>query len=551
MVYNPQFTIRNPQLNRVPLDRYVFLFTMAVLAAAVAYPSFRLVVDAFRLWRWDALVSGPGYEAVRNTVLIGIGSVLTSGVFGTALAFLVARCDVPGRRLLSTLAYLPFALPPLVGVLSFYYLIGRDGILPRTLEHAFGWHGVTLQGPAAILLIHTHAFYVFFYAMVSAALANLDPSLAEAARTLGAKPRRVAAYVTLPLLRPALAGAALLTFMASAASFSAPYFFGQDFAMLSTRVYSERMQFHQDTALTLTMALAAISLAGLVVFRAKRYPTRGASKGAPRFDERRPARRWGVGIALWAVMALLLVPHATILWLAFIDHRAWQAELFPTHLTLANFTALIHDPRALVPIRNSLWMSALAAAVTLAVALPAGYLIGRRRPGARFVGLLSMLPWALPGTVVAMSLITAFNDPWLPLYNTIWMLPLAYIVRGLPMLTRMAAASIEPFDASLWEAGRTLGASPAYCLRRIVLPQIAPALAAATALVFVTSLGEFVASILLYLPANIPIAVQINMEWRGNVGIAFAYAVLLMTLVCAAFIASRRIAAHGGIFGRG
>jgi len=151
-----------------------------------------------------------------------------------------------------------------------------------------------------------------------------------------------------------------------------------------------------------------------------------------------------------------------------------------------------------------------------------------------------MIPWALPGTVIAINLIVAFNDPWLPLYNTVWMLPLAYFVRSIPILTRVAAAAIEPFDASLLEAAQTLGASRWRCLWSIAVPLLAPAMAAGLALVFATCLGEFVASILLYLPANLPISVKINMEWRTSVGVAFAYSTLLMLLVAGAFALSRR-----------
>src|SRR5690606_28758334 len=124
---------------------------------------------------------------------------------------------------LSALAYLPFAMPPLVGTLSFYYLLGPDGFLPRTM-HAAGWTSFDVSGSVAILTVHTYSFCVFFYAMVSAALDGMDPAQVEAARTLGAGPWRAFRTVTLPQLRPALVGAALLTFMSSGASYSAPAF---------------------------------------------------------------------------------------------------------------------------------------------------------------------------------------------------------------------------------------------------------------------------------------------------------------------------------------
>jgi iron(III) transport system permease protein len=190
-------------------------------------------------------------------------------------------------------------------------------------------------------------------------------------------------------------------------------------------------------------------------------------------------------------------------------------------------------------------MSAAAAAASLAAAIPAGYLIGRGRKGSRLINLLVMIPWALPGAVIAMNLIVAFNDKWMPDAVVLWWLPMAYFVRSVPLLTRMSTAAIEPFDASLVEAGRTLGATPLTCFKRIVAPLLAPALAAGTALVFATCLGEFVASILLYRPANMPISVKINMELRGSgIGSAYAYSAMLMALVAATFIAARRFSSR-------
>ena len=158
------------------------------------------------------------------------------------------------------------------------------------------------------------------------------------------------------------------------------------------------------------------------------------------------------------------------------------------------------------------------------------------------VGVLVLIPWALPGTVIAMNLIAAFNDAWLPLYNTVWMLPLAYFVRGLPLFARMAGAAIEPFDADADRGRQNARREPPLLFAPHSRCRWWPrALAAATALAFVTNLGEFVTSILLYMPANIPIAVKINMEWRGNVGAAFAYSVLLMLLVAGVFLYSRRL----------
>lgn len=517
---------------RSTLDRVCLALCLSVLGCTVVYPSVWMLVEALRTGEFAAVYGIRGRVAIVNTLVISVFSVLFAGLLGTSLAFALNRYTFPGRGVLAGLAYLPLALPPLVGTLAFYYIIGRDGFLVRLL-------GVEVPGPAAILVVHTYSFFVYFYAMVLSALERFDRSLVEAARTLGAGPLRVLTRVTLPLLMPALSGAALLVFMSSAASFSAPYFFGEGYPVLSVEVFNARSNYQNGQALAFTVVLAAISLLGVLVFRDSGRATAGGSKGTRTVLQGRS--RALAGILAWAGGFLLLLPHLCIVAFAFADHRAWQDEIFPTHYTLANFAALFTDSSAFAPIRNSLWASTLATITALALALPAAYLIGRRRPGHRATEILIMLPWALPGTVIAINLIGAFNHDWLPLYNTIWLLPLAYFVRAVPMASRMLTAAIAPFDITLIEAARTLGAPPAYIFRRVVLPLIAPSVLAAGALVFATSLGEFVASILLYVPNNVPISVQINMEWRSSAGPAFAYSVLLMLLVAAAFVISRRL----------
>ena len=523
------------------LDRSLLIVCFTVLGITIVYPSVRLLLEALPAWQWDLILKGSGREAIINTLGMCVASVITSGIVGTAIAFFVTRYSFPGRNALAALAYLPFALPPLVGTLSFYYLIGIDGLFPRTVHQFTNYDNFSMDGPVAILLIHTYSFSVYFYAMVSAALEGMDVSQVEAARTLGASRVRAFWKVTIPSLKPALLGASLLAFMTSGASFSAPLFFGNDFPYLSVQIFNERSQSNGDGAMTLSVVLALVSLLGVLLFRSKHRAGATGTKGVPR-PVKSVSGRILTGVAAWGFMGMLLLPHINIVWLSLVDHREWYTELIPRAFTLDNYVTLFREDSAFRPIRNSVWMSLVAAVCCLAVGLPAAYLIGRNRIGGRWINVLVMLPWALPGTVVAMNLIASFNDSWIPLYNTIYILPLAYFVRFLPLLTRMATASVTQFDGTLIEAGQTLGASRGYCFRRIIVPLMLPSLVAATALVFASSLGEFVATILLYTPSNLPIAIQINQEWRGSgLGSAFAYSVLLMILVTVTFLVSRRI----------
>ena len=280
---------------------------MIVLGLTVLYPTLRLLGQAVLQWDVAVLRGGYAWTAVRNTLLIGLGSVIGAGVFGTALSVVLTRYTFPGSRVLAALAYLPFTLPPLVGVLSFYYLIGKDGFVARFAEQVLGVPNVVLPGAWAILLIHTYSFYVFFYAMVAPALANLDRYQLEAARTLGARRARVFFRVTLPLLRPALTGASLLTFMSSCASFSAPYFFADKFPVLSVAIYTERSQDNQGAAVTLTVILAVVSLLGILLFRSNRAAGGSGSKGTPR-PIGSTSGRLVAGVASWGALPCYCFP---------------------------------------------------------------------------------------------------------------------------------------------------------------------------------------------------------------------------------------------------
>lgn len=522
------------------VDRAVLAFCAVALAGVVAYPTLRMFWAAGMQWPAEILAQPAAWPAIRNTLFLSLASVASAGLLGTAIAFFFTRVAFAGRTAAAALAYLPFALPPLVGVLSFHFLIGPDGLLPRAIAAATGGRGLSLVGVAAILIVHTHAFCVYFYAMVSAALAGMDRGPLEAARTLGAGPARVFFRVTLPQLRPALLGASLLTFMSSAASFSAPFFLGNGLPVLTVEIYHRHVAADQATAFALTIALAAVSLCGVLLFRGRRQPGRTAAKGTPR-PIRSGSGRVFAALAAWAVVGLLALPHLALLWLSFADYQSWGRELIPLTFTLENYRRLVTHPAAFAPIWNSLWMSGLGMAGALAVGAPAAYLIGRKRPGAGWIGLLTLIPWALPATVVAMNLIAAFNDPWLPLANTIWMLPLAYAIRNIPLMTRMTAAAVESLDGGLIEAARTLGAGPAYCLRRVAGPLLLPAVLSASALVFVSALGEFPASVLLAIAPNKPISVRIAEIMNDSIIVeASAYSVLLMVLVAAVFYITRR-----------
>ena len=526
-----------------------------VLVGYVLWPN----VETFRLGLDGALLADlfgrPGAAGTRglvNSVLVSLGTVAGGAVVGTALAYALWRYDLPLRRTLGAVAALPLALPPLVGVLAFLFLYGESGMLPRALQAAFGLDEVPFAfgGVGAVWAVHVYVFYVYFYLFVGAALRDLDGALLDASADLGAGGLATFRRVVLPLLRPALVGASLLVFMLSMASFTAPLLFAEGEPFLTTQIYQYKTSGLLDRAAAVSVVLTGICLLFLVGAEGRDRPLRAASgKGVGRGPGplRGGARAVAGGLVGLALVAVLL-PVATVVLLSFVAEGSWTTQVLPDTFTTANYTALFTQPDVLAPIASSLWMAALATAANVAFGVAVALVVVKGRvPGRGLIRALALLPFAVPGTVLALGLLVAFDEPsalagGALLVGTVWLLPLAYFVRHVPLVVRAAQAALEGFDDRLAEASADLGASGWTTFRRVATPAILPGVVAGGLLTFVTALGEFVASVMLYVYANRPISVEVFAQLRiFAFGQAAAYSVLLMGLVALAVAAGRRV----------
>ncbi|MCG8459010.1 MAG: iron ABC transporter permease [Holophagales bacterium] len=491
--------------------------------------------------------------ALWRSLWISLASVVLAGAVGIPLAFVFERTDFPGRRVLGALMALPVALPPLVGVIAFLFLYGESGFVSRSLQMAFGLEQAPwrLHGAGAILLVHTYSMYVYFFLFVRAALARLDGSMLEAAASLGAGRGRILLRVILPQLRPAILGAALLTFMTSLGSFSAPYIFGGGFRVMTTQIVASKVSGQLALAQVEAVFLASLAILALGSIRLLQGPDAVASAHGIAPERRRlasPAARVGFALVGWGLAAFMLLPHLTLVLISFVPTGTWTTELLPPELSTSNYRELFSEPERLRPMLNSLWMATLATAGAVLLGLTAARQslrqarLGRRRLGALLEGLVA-LPWAIPGTVFALALATAFGVHAPHLLRFLWVgtaviLPLAYLVRALPITGRSALAGLRQLDPALEEAASSLGAGRLRRMLRVVLPMVWPSVVAGLGLAFITALGDFVTSIVLYTYTTRPISIEIASALRvQEFGIAAAYGVLLMLLSSAAFLA--------------
>lgn len=515
---------------------------LAILLWTVVYPNGSVVAGSLGHWR-EFAESPSDVESLRNSIVIAIASVVAALGIGVPLAFLLTRFDFPGRTLLRAAATLPAALPPLVGVISFLFLYGDTGVVTRVVQSVLmlkevPWH---LSGIGAIVFIHAYTMYVYVYLFVSAGLERYDTTLDEAAVGLGASPLRRLRVVTLPLLTPAIAGSALLVFMNALGSFSAPYVFGGGTRVLSTQILNSKLNDAIGLAYVETSVLALSAIAGLLLFRwleGKRAYV-ASSKGAA---TRRVVQSTGARIALAALAAVvvlvLVLPHLMVLLVSFAKDGAWTTQLLPPVYTLENYRGLFSENQLWTPIANSITMALIATAANVVFCAAAAYLVVTRTfAGRKLLEILVALPWAIPGTAVALGLLATFNRNDLStgkvlLVGTFWILPLAYFVRDIPLVASAIEGSLRQMDPSLEPAARGLGASWWLAMRRVVVPAARPGIVAGALLAAVTAVGEFVASVVLYTHGNRPISIEILAQLRAYAfGTAAAYSALLILLV--------------------
>lgn len=524
------------------------------------YPVLLVVLDSVRGpdgWTLEyvmAFLREPReWEALWGSLWISVASVALAGVIGVPLAFVFERLDFPGRRVLGALVALPAVLPPLVGVIAFLFLYGESGFVARALAAVLGldeapWR---LRGAGAILLVHAYSMYVYFYLFTRAGLAKVDASMIEAAHSLGSGTWTTFRRVTLPLLRPQLAAASLLTFMTALGSFSAPYIFGGGFRVMTTQIVASKLNGDIRMAVVETSALAVVALLGLFLLRrqAEVRSVVAVGKGTPPAARAlaQPIARWGATGLGWAFGVLLLLPHATLVVVSLVPIGTWTTQFLPPTYTLSNYATLVTEPERLRPLVNSLWMASVATVGAIAIALWAGRLVVQRRATLRgLIETLVSVPWAIPGTVLAIALATAFSvrAPWVArwvLVGTVVILPLAYLVRNIPIAAGSIVAGFRQLDPSLDEAAASLGAGRWRTLRAVTVPLLKPAILAGGALAFATALGDFVTSVVLYTFETRPISIEILSSLRAfDIGTAAAYGVVLMLISATAMLVGTR-----------
>jgi iron(III) transport system permease protein len=467
------------------------LLLAAAAVAVVALVCIPLVYLVIRVLdggsdAWSVLGRGRVLELVWNTVLL-VGLVTGAAlVLGVPLAWLVTRTDLPARRFWAVAAALPLVIPSYVAALALLATFGPRGFLQQILEEPFGVERVPeIYGLPGAVLALTISTYPYVYLLGAAALRDLDPALEEASRSLGRSRSETFRRVTLPVLRPSLGAGALLVALYTLSDFGAVSL--MQYNSLTRAIYIQyRSLLDRTPAATLALVLVALTAIVLVLEHYARGRVRhhrlapGTARPAPRI--RLGRWRWPAFAFCSAVVgfALLLPLAVMIYWL----ERA---------VSLGREFGDVWGPAF-----NSLLASTLAAGVAVAAALPVAVLAVRYE--ARWTRALERLSYssnALPGIVIALSLVFFGANYAGFAYQTLGLLLFAYVVRFFPQAVASSHSALLRVDPRLEEAARGLGKSPRRAFATVTAPLVAPGLLAGAALVFLSTMKELPATLLL------------------------------------------------------
>ena len=490
---------------------------------------------------------------VWNTLLLGLMTAVAATTLAMCFALIVARSRLPGRRLVGVLAVLPMITPPFVIGLALIMLFGRSGALNVVLEWAFGigpsrW----IYGLPGVWLAQTLALTPVAYLVLVGVVEGISPSLEEATQTLRATPWRTFTTVTLPLVAPGLANAFLIVFIESLADFGNPLLLGGNLEVLSVAIYFAIVGVQQDPgrAAILAIVLLGLSLALFVLQRrllARRsfVTISGKGEGALRPPLPPAATIVAASLALpWVVLAVVV--YAMIFAGGFFEKWGLNHALTLRHYVTAFGAeiangALLFTGGAWSSFTTTLTIALVSAPLTAAFGLMVAYLLSRQNfAGKGAFEFATMLSFAMPGTVVGIAYILAFNAPPIELAYTGIILVACFVFRDMTTSLRAGLASLAQIDPSLDEASATLRAGTASTLRRVVLPLLRPAIVAALGYSFISAMTSISAVIFLTSPRFDMATVNIvGRAEVGEYGYATAYASVLIVLMLLAVLLIR------------
>lgn len=534
----------------VTLAVYLFLF------AFIVYPLFSLLFTSF--FNDKGAFSLENYanffklkyfrNALYNSIMVSSLATVFAILIGVPLAYVTTRYDIPFKGLLQILVILSLLSPPFIGAYSWILMLGNNGFLTRFLhdigipiKSIYGWHG--------IVFVFTLQFYPHIFLYVSGALKTIDTSLEEAAESLGMSRFKRLRTITLPLVFPTLSAGALMVFMASFADFGTPMLLGQGFKVLPILAYEQFIsELGGNPAMASTLSIVLIVCSTAILFAQRYFVSRRnyAMTGmrTPKIKKLRPVPKLVCTALAFAVVCVSIIPQATVIVTSFIKTKG---PVFQSGFSLDSYReVLFRVPKAIM---NTYSFSLVSIVIMIVMGMLVAYVLVRRKSKitAALDGLI-MIPYVMPGTVLGISLIIAFNKPPVVLTGTWIILVIAYVVRKLPYTIRSSTAILHQLDRSVEEASISLGVPPMKTFFKTTGRLMAPGVLSGAILSWVTTINELSSTIVLYYGATATISVTIYSEvFTSNYGTGAALASILTVSTLVSLLIAHKLTGKKGL----
>ncbi|NBF10019.1 ABC transporter permease [Pseudomonas sp. Fl4BN1] len=515
------------------------LLALALLGLFLLWPLLNLLGTSLALSGnassgWTQLLDDPKYlRALGNTLTLGALVTLCASVLGVSLAYVTARFDFPGKPLVAILPLCTLVVPEVIVSQTWLMILGNNGVLTHWLEQYLGLQLPSFYGWPGLILVMSLVYYTYIYLGTLAAIRGFDVQLEEAAQSLGSAPGRARLQVMLPLIMPAILASALLVFTLVVGNFAIATLLGGRVQLLSVLTYlSFISEMGTNPALQSSLASVSITIVAGVLFLQrylvgrKRYElVQGRSAAASRL---RGWRGLLLGSAIGLFILLSSLPLLTVLVSAFTESRGpvMQWGVF----SLDNLArVLLRSPE---PILNTLLYGGLATLLGLVLSVLISYLVIKKKNLLTpLIDYIAMLPMAMSGTVLGIALVMTFNSGWLTLGGSAAIIVTAFVIRRFPFGVRSASATLYNIPNSIEEASISLGVPPLRSFLKVVLPLMAPAIAAAAVLTWTTIVAELSASLVVYSAGRETITIQVfRLIETGLQGQAAAYGLILVLL---------------------
>ncbi len=513
---------------------------VAVLALLLLFPILRVLMlgfvdadtGAFTIGNFVELFTRNYYlNGFKNSLFVGVLGTLGACLIGIPLAFFTARFHVQGQAWISTLAILVLVAPPFIGAYAWIMMLGSNGFMTNFFG-LFGIETPTIYGAHGIILVFTLKFFPFIYLMTQTSLNGMNKSFEDAAENLGCTPWQRFTKITLPLVFPAVSTGAIICFVLAIADFGTPAILGRGFRTLSTiafSAYRSELGGRPTMAVTVSIVMMAISMLALLAQRRilskRRYAS--ALTNPPVKQRMTGWRNTVMHVFCHGIVLIAMLPTLVVVYTSFLKTNG---PVFIGGYGLESYERILRTaPEA---ISNSFVFSLGAVVLITVFSGLISYVIVRRETAAAgAIDFLMMVPYLVPGVVMAIGFVTTFRGGPLDVVGTAGLLILLYFIRRLPYGVRSATSSLRQIKPSMEEAAVNLGAAPAKAFLVVTVPLILPGLIVGALMSFITAINELSGTLILYDGGTITMPVQIYLAvLDGEFGLAGALSTVL--LVC-------------------